>query len=165
MPFGYQTAAAAVVSVLASANTTTAAVNLSGGLSTTVGTIVLNDPEIVAVRKLDFPAVFVRINRKGSEFSELGVDATGYSTRDATVTYDIFAMYMREGMHADHSTGVLQLYRLASNIEGVLEHNQTLSGTALWCRPLGTQFADLPGQGGVTFKTARIELQARYFHR
>ena len=165
MPFGYQTAATAIVNALTNANTSTAAVNLSGGLSTTVSTIIVNDPEIIAIRKLDFPAVIIRVNRMSTEFTEMGVDSSGYSTRDRTVNYDIFAMYMREGMHTDHSTGVAALYRLAQNIEGVLEREQTLSNTALWCRPVSTQFADLPGQGGVSFKIARIDLEARYFHR
>ena len=164
MPFTYQSNATAVLNALNGYNTTTAAVNLSGGLSTTVATIVLNDPEIVAVRKMDMPAIFVRIASKSEEFEDMGPPGPTGSFKRADVEYHIFAIYQREGMHTDHSTGVLQLYRMAQNIEGVFQAEHRLSGTALWCNPETTQFLDVLGEHAV-FKTALITLKARYHFR
>ena len=163
--FDYKANTLAIANVLTNANTTTAAVDLSGGLTTRVKNVYRNDPEVVDMRGDVYPAVFVRINRKEEDFEGLGVTGTNGAFKKAVATYDIIGFYRKDGANSAHANVLLELEVLAKNIEAVLQNEMTLSGTALWCQPVNTEFIGPYGGDNMWIKGIRVELSARYHFR
>lgn len=163
--FDYKGNTRAIFNVLNTANTTTAAVDLSSGLTTRVKNIYRNDPEIVDMRGDIYPAIFIRINRKEEDFEGLGMTGANGALKKAVATYDVIGFYRKDGANSAHSSVLLELEVLAQNIEAVLENELTLSGTALWSQPVGTEFLGPYGGENMWIKGIKIELSARYHFR
>lgn len=165
MPFDYEANLTAVSNVLTNSNTTTSTVDLSSGLTTRVRNIFRNDPGTVSVKLNDYPCLFVRIFSKDEEFASLGVTGPNNNRKFATCRYDVIGLYHKDGSHTAHSSVLTEIYRLAENIEGVFQQELTLSGTALWCQPIRSEFFGPFQSEGQFVKGVVVQLDARYLFR
>ena len=167
MAFDYEANVTAVKNALAGYNTTTSSPDLSSGMTIRVKTVSIDDPAVVGVKWDDLPAVFVQISGGADEFA--GCGPTGPATSNATkfkeVTYDIFGLWGRDGAHSTHKDSLTELYRLAENIEGVLQKEMTLSGTAMYCQPESTSFGSGVNPDGTRVKGVLVALKAKYIFR
>lgn len=165
MPFDYEANVGAIYNALLAYNTTTAAVDLSSGLTTRVKNVYRSDPAIVGLRGDIYPAVFVRVNKKQEEFAGLGMTGPTGARKQATVDYDVIGFYRKDGISGAQSQVLVELERLAENIEGVFQKEVTLSGTALWCQVKDTSFYG-PFQNDETWIKAIVcNLEAKYHFR
>jgi len=168
MAFNYETNVNALVQTLKDYNTTTAAVDLSNGLTTRIESdnIKQHDIEVAGVLGWNLPAVYVRIVNADEEFVGLGITGPSGNKKEKTVKYQIIGIYKREGLESDHADLMTETYRLAKNIEGVLQAELDLSGTALWCNPGRTEFsAALEIDTGAWVKAVVVDVEAKYFFR
>lgn len=165
MPFDYESNVTAMQTVLRNANTTTASPDLSSGLTTRIRNITINDPEVIAVQWDDLPAIYLRIQNSDETFATLGNTGPTANTKFKEATYEVIGMYIRDGAHTAHSTMLLEVYRLAENLEGVFQANLTLSGTALWCNPIDTNFGAFQLGEGVRVKGFVTTVKAKYLFR
>lgn len=167
--FDYKTNLDSVVDALKDYNTSTSSPFLSDGLTTRVDkdNIQSGDPSIAMIRTDRVPAIWVRVANSQEEFASIGVTGPSGNRKYKTVTYDIFAMYAREGGHNRHTSALDEIYKLVQNIEAVFQAELRLSNTALWCQTKNTALANVPldAEGASWIKTAMIELEARYFFR
>lgn len=165
MPFNYLSNLDALVSVLASHNTTTASPNLSGSLSSSVVTIEDRDWEVQQLRVSDVPGVFVRIANSEEEFASLGNTGPAGNRKFKEVHYEILGVYKKDGMTQENSDLARMAYQLAANIEGVLQANVTLTNTALWANPERSDFTPSFQHQGAWLKGVLTRVRARYFFR
>lgn len=165
MPFDYEANTTAVKNALTSHNTTTASPDLSSGLTRRVQNIYIDDPEIVSIRQLTYPCVFVRLSNKDEDYASLGATGPTGNKKTATVVYDLIGLYHKDGAHTAHSGVLTEIYRLAENMEGVFQAETTLSTTALWCNPKKTEFIGPFSSDGIWVKAVLVELEARYLFR
>lgn len=145
MPLEYVTIMNAAVQALQDYNTTTAALYLSQSISTgqlDVSNIMMNDPEVVAVRMDRLPALFVRMSSDDPQEGAIGrPGVTTNRTKSFTkVHMDIVGLCRKDGGRQDFSTLLVDTYNLARNVDGILRHEFTLSGTVMWCRRMRTDF-------------------------
>lgn len=163
--FDYRTNITAIKTVLDAANTTTASPDLSGSLTTRVKNVYLNDPEIVDMRGDIYPAIFIRVNKKDENFEGLGATGPNGALKRADVSYDVIGFYRKDGVNSTHASALSELDKLAQNMEAVFERDFTLSGTALYCQPVTTEFLGPFGGDNMWIKGVRVELSARYLFR
>ena len=165
MRFDYEANVAAVRNVLNTHNTTTAAPDLSSGLTTRVRNVFINDPDVSSVRWNDLPAIFIRIQEADEEAASLGPTGPTAHRKTKFANYEVIGMYVRDGANSAHSAMLTEIYRLAENVEGVFQANITLSGTALWCNPVNTNFGSFGFGDGVRVKGFVTRLTSRYHFR
>jgi hypothetical protein len=167
MPFDYEANLSAVYNCVAQANTTTAAVDLSSGMTTRVSdaNIYKSDPAIVGLRGDIYPAVFVRVNKKTEDFAGIGSTGPARARKQATVLYDIVCFYRKDGAHSKQETVMTELHRFAENVEGVFQQECTLSGTAMWCQVRETNFYGPFSNEQVWIKAVVCNLEAKYHFR
>ena len=165
MPFDYEANVGAVYNVLTNANTTTATVDLSSGLTTRVKNVYRNDPGIVGLRGDIYPAVFVRVNKKTEDFAGMGPTGPAGARKQATVEYDVIGFYRKDGAYGTQQQVLIELERLAGNIEGVFQAEYTLSGTAMFCQAMETNFYGPFSRDEVWIKAVVVTLEAHYFFR
>jgi len=165
VPFDYESNTSVVVRVLSDANTTTANPDLSGGLTTRVAEIINDDATIVGIKWNQLPSVFVWVDSANEEYSSLGVTGPTNNRKFKTVRYNVLGAYRKEGAHSSHAVAMLELYRLAENIEGVFQREMTLSNTAMIVNPVTTDFLPVGELSGVWVKAVMVKLEARYLFR
>jgi hypothetical protein len=167
LPFDYKAHIQTVVDILKAHNTTTAAPALSLSLTTAIvsDNIRADDPEKVRIRGDEYPAIFVRISTKNENFKGLGETGQTRNKKMASVSFDIIGMYQKDGASQAHKDVLLEIYTLARNIEGVFQQEYNLSGTALYCNPLTTNFIPAMENEGSWVKMVLIELNAVYLFR
>lgn len=165
MPFDYEANIGAVYNALLNANTTTASVDLSSGLTSRVKNVYKNDPAVTSVRADSYPCIFVRITSKDEDFGSLGATGVAGNKKLATCSFDVIGLYHKDGVAGAHATVLNEVYKLAENIEGVFQNNLTLSNTAMWCNPKRTEFFGPFQSEGVFVKGVLIQLDARYLFR
>lgn len=165
MPFDYENNILAVVNALNGYNTTTSNPDLSSGLTRRVQNVYRNDPSIVGMRGDIYPCVFVRINRKTEDFAGLGMTGPTRARKEAVANFDVISFYRKDGGHSQHTNVLLEIERLAENIEGVFQAEPTLSGTAMWCQPVTTEFYGPYQNQAMWIKACVINLEARYHFR
>lgn len=165
MPFDYENNLTAVYNALSQYNTTTAAVDLSSGLTSRVKSILKSDPTINPPTSLMLPAVYVMISSKEEEFGGIGLTGPSGARKFANVIYHIFAVYMKDGATDPLGTILTETYRLAENVEGVFQAEMKLSNTALWCNPTKTNFTPSFPNNGSLIKGFLTELEAKYHFR
>lgn len=123
MPWGMYTFTSQIISLLERNNTTTASIDISGGLERRVQLIRRGKVNVTPIPNTQYPAILVRINNKdGDEFDHLG--ACNHK-RDQYANAQIVPVTMN-GTHLDAEG---ENYRLASNIEALLRSKISLSGT------------------------------------
>ena len=124
--------------------------------------VMIGDPLITHIRGDRYPFIFMRLSNSQEEFQSLGTTGARGCKKMKTVSVDIFGFYKRDGASAPYG-GLLQgMHTLARNIEGVIQANATLGGTAMWANPRTTTFANLPMDGGTWVKAVLVEVEARY---
>lgn len=165
MPFDYEANVGAIYNALVAYNTNTAVVDLSSGLTTRVKNIYRNDPAIVGLRGDIYPAVFVRVNKKSEDFAGLGFTGPAGARKTAVVEYDVIGFYRKDGAYGTQAQVLLELERLAENIEGVFQQESSLSGTALWCQCKETNFFGPFQDGEAWIKSVVCNLEAHYQFR
>lgn len=167
MPFEYGTNLTAVYNALVANNTTTSTVDLSSGLTTRipVDSIFKADPETVGIRNYQFPQIFIRINNKAEEYAGLGETGPSGCRKFADISYEVVGLVKKEGAWNTNENQLSEIYTLARNIEGVFQKEMTLSGTALWCNPVRTDFIGPFEGNGIWVKGVSVELVARYMFR
>lgn len=163
--FDYIRVVDAVVSVLEAANTSTSNVYLSLSMSTAVVTIKDADPEVINLAQLKLPGIFVRIADKQSEFGSLGETGPTGNKREADLDIEIIGIVRKTGILNSHRNLLRDAYKLAQNIESVIEKNMTLSGTALWCNPGDTTFSVPVGNDSVVMKACLIKVRSHHLYR
>ena len=163
--FDYDDKAASILAVFTAANTTTSLTYLGEDLSTTVKTVAFEDPEAIAIRWNDIPALFIRIRDSENEQATMGDAAAASRGRHfKTVRYEIFGMYKRDG-RAQSSTNLLsRVYDFARNVDATIANNPTMGNSALWAHVRRTDFGDVVVNGD-TIKGFRVDLEARYFYK
>lgn len=164
MALDYKTKIAGLKAIFVAANTTTASVDLSSGLTTRISddSIFTKDIETASIRATDFPCIFIRATDKSEEFATLGATGNANNYKQADITYQIVGMYRKEGAWSDNASLLDEVYVLASNIESVLRNNATLGGTALWAQPESTSFTSPMENNGIWLKGVEITLKAKY---
>ena len=165
MPFDYSGNLSAVYNALRDYNTTTANPDLSASLSTRVANIYKNDPSIIGLRGDIYPAVFVRVNSKTEDFAGLGTTGYAGARKEAEASYDIIGFYRKDGAVSTQGSVLVNLAKLAGNIEGVFQQEINLSGTALWCQPEDTNFYGPFQTDEVWIKAVVVNLKAKYHFR
>lgn len=165
MPFDYEANITAIYNVLADANTITATVDLSSGLTTRIKNIYKNDPATTSIRQDSYPCVFIRISSKDEEYAGLGATGPTGNKKLATCVYDIIGLYHKDSVITAHSTVLNEVYKMAENIEGVFQQEFTLSNTALWCNSRRSEFFGPFQSEGAFVKGVLIELEGRYLFR
>mgnify|MGYP001561557488 CR=1 FL=1 len=165
MAFDYSGKITALYNVLSNANTTSAAVDLSGGLDERVQRIAMADPAIVNLRNYEFPAVFVKIDDKDEDFEGIGGTGSARELKSADVNFQVVGLYKKYGATTTNDALLADVYRLADNIESVVREEYTLSNTASWCQPAKTDFIG-PFEGeGTLIKGVMITVKAKYYFR
>lgn len=165
MPFDYETNVTMLKTLLDAHNTTTATPDLSSGLTTRVRNVFINDPEVVAIRWNDLPAVFIRIQSSEEEAAALGPTGPSRAHKTKNADYEIIGLYVKDGANSAHSAALTEIYRLAENLEGVFQQEFNLSSTALWCHAASTNFGSFGLGEGVRVKGFLTNLKARYHFR
>lgn len=167
MAFDYAANVTTLVDVLKAHNTSTASPDLSGSLSSRIvdANIVASDPDFQIMRGDRYPMLFVRLSDAQEEFAGIGNTGPTGVKKQKVVSYDIFGFYRKQGAGTSREALLDEVYTLARNIEGVLQANTTLRGTAMWCNPRSATFANMPFDDGVWVKTVLVELEAKYFFR
>lgn len=162
--FEYVTQMAALRDLLIAHNTSTASPDLSGDLDSRINDkdIMIGDPQITHIRGDRYPFLFVRLSNAQEEFQSLGTTGARGCKKAKTLNVDIFGFYRRDGAADKYGDLLQDMYRLARNIEGVVQADPTLGGTALWANPRNTTFANLPMDGGTWVKAVLVEVEARY---
>lgn len=162
--FDYHGEATRIVNILTNANTTTASPYLSQDLSTTVQVIEVNDPEKIALKWRDLPAIYVRITDAQEEFESLGFTGVAGSKKRKTPTFELFGLYAKEGRSQATSSMLEHVYDMARNVEAVFQSEARLSNAALWVNPARTDFGDVI-VNGEAIKGFRIDLVGTYLFR
>ena len=167
MPLNYEDKVSALKTMFVSANTTTASVDLSASLTSRIPdtSIFTDDIETRALQADECPAIFIRVMSKDEDFATLGATGAANNYKQADITFQIVGLYRKDGAWSSNSTLGAEVYRLASNIEGVLRNNVTLSGSALWCQPTGTNFVGPMENNGIWIKGVEVTLKAKYHFR
>lgn len=135
MSFSAKTVRDAIVSILASQNTTTATIDLSTSLRTRVQTVSkgnFKDP----VLNILYPAVKVQVDSISDEFFAIG----NSSKRDITSSYIIRAA--TQAMTPDGAPSAEdECLQLAENLDNILRTYTDLSGTCSYSRITGVDFS------------------------
>lgn len=163
----YKDHLATIKGILVAANTSTASPDLSGSMTTRIpdAGIFAGDIETKSIKAYEYPCVFVRAEDKNEEFVTMGVTGGTGNYKQAEVTYDIVALYRKEGMYSPNETLLEDVYNLARNIEAVIRGNVTLNGTCLWCNPESTNFIGPMENNGIWIKGVSIKVKAKYHFR
>lgn len=164
MSFEYVTNLTALKDQLLAYNTSTASPDLSADCDLRIreDDVHVGDPTLTHIRNDRYPTVFVRLSNASEEFQSIGTTGARGVKKAKTVTYDIFGFYRRDGAATSYGDLLQDAYRLARNIEGVIQADPTLGGTAMWANPRSTQFANIPFDGGTWVKAVLVEVEARY---
>lgn len=164
MSFEYTENLTALKDLLIEHNTSTASPDISADCDLRIreDDIHIGDPTLTHIRNDRYPALFIRLSNAQEEFQSLGFTGARGVKKSKTVTYDIFAFYRRDGASANYGDLLQDAYRLARNIEGVIQADPTLDGTAMWANPKNTQFANIPFDGGTWVKAVLVEVEAKY---
>lgn len=167
MSFSYVTNLGKVINALKEHNTTTASPDLSTGLDIRINNdnILKTDPSIEQPRADRFPAIYVLINNKEEIYESLNAPGPTGAFKKAEVNYDIIGIYGKYGGYSPHSELLDDVYTLAGNIEGVFQAEYNLSGTALWCNPVSTEFSTAMDIGEGFVKAVLVRLTAQYMFR
>jgi hypothetical protein len=163
--FDYTRVLDAIVSVLDAENTSTSNVYLSMSMSTAVHDVHDNDPETVNLAHLKLPAVFVRIAGRQSDFASLGLTGPTGNRRECDVDFEVVGVVKKTGILNTQQNLLRDVYKLAQNIEAVIEKHQTLSGTALWCNPADTQFSVPVGDQSTVMKACMVKVRSHHLYR
>ena len=165
MGFDYNARITNVVNALKDYNSATSSPDLSANLTSRIDDDNIFDRDISAggTKKYRMPCIYVRIANKQEDFAGLGATGiTGGARKEATVIFEIVGLYQKEGAWSTNDALMDEVYNLGANIENVLRQELTLSGTALWCQPLRTDFVG-PFEGeGIHVKGVFVELEAKY---
>ena len=166
MPFDYVTNINKVVTLLQEHNTTTATPDLSVNLTRRIDNdnVRDGDPDIESIKSSELPAVWVRLDSKAEEPASIGETGPSRNRKFADVFYEIFGLYLKEGLHTEDSAHRLEIYNLASNIEGVFQQEFNLGNTALWVHPETTEFKAFQSEGDAV-KGVQVNLKARHLFR
>ncbi len=166
MPFQYVTNLAQVVTLLQDHNTTTATPDLSVNITRRINNdnVREGDPEMESIRARELPAIWVRIDSKSEESASIGETGPSRTRKLADVFYEIFGLYLREGLHTQDASHRTEIYHLATNIEGVFQQEFNLNNTALWAHPETTEFQTFQNDGEAV-KGVLVNLKARYLFR
>ena len=165
MPFDYEANVTAVRSTLRTYNTTTSSPDLSSGMTTRVRTIEIDDPDRIAIRINDLPAVYVRVQAAEEDAAGLGSTGPTGVRKQKNVTYELVGIYHRDGAHSLEAPHLVEVYRFAENLEGVFQAEFRISNTALWCHPKITNFGAIELESGDRIKSFVTTIEARYLFR
>lgn len=163
--FDYLRVLDAIVSVLGANNTSTSNVFLSMSMSTSVVDVHDNDPETVNLAHLKLPAVFVRIAGKQADFASLGDTGPTGNKREADVDFEVIGIVRKTGILNTQKNLLRDVYKLAQNIESVIEKYSTLSGTALWCNPADTTFSVPVADQSAVMKACMVKVRSHHLYR
>lgn len=123
MAWGMYTFTSQIIDLLDRNNTTTASIDISGGLERRVQLIKRGKVDVTPIPNTQYPAVLIQVDTKDpDEFSKLG--ACNHK-RDQYANIRIIPINMN-GKHVD---AVDENYRLTSNIEALLRSKINLSQT------------------------------------
>ena len=143
MPFNTRTVQSALQSVLATANTTTAANDLSASLVRRVQIVEMGRPANRPLAQFQLPAVLVYAKDKDENYDELG---GGTGTRRRIIThFGVLCAVMASPFEGGatqrgHDQVEEQLITLTTNVETVLRNDINLSATVSFQRPMNTEY-------------------------
>lgn len=151
-----KTVRSAIISILESANTTTATVDLSSGLQTRVQQVIAGSPKR-PIGLDSYPLIFVSLAGKSEEQPFLGDSAR----RDITANWNIYCLTCL----ADSATAAEnESITLSDNVESVLRNYIDLSGTVDYSNLEDTEYS-LEDEDSVYVHTARIGMMTRLWGR
>ena len=167
MSFNYGEKIDGIVDILFAHATVTAGPFLSDGLSTPISKdlIMNDDPELRGLRNDQYPAIFVRLSNAEQEFEDIGPPTRTGAFKKKTVIFDVFCFYRREGSLQSNPQLLNEIYKMAENVEAVLNEEYTASGTALWVYPRTTEFLGPFNDATSWVKVAHIQVEGRYHFR
>ena len=161
----YKNILATVRGILVDHNTTTASPDLSASLGSyriDDDSVRIGDPEIQAIEVMKHHSVFVRISDKDEEWAGIGRTGLSGVPVHGLVRFQVVGFFRKDGAVSPHSDMLNGAFNLARNIEGVFREKYTLSGTALWCHPVSTDFYGPFDVSGSWIKTVLIKVEAKY---
>lgn len=166
MGLDYSAQLTALQTIINNHNTTTASPDLSANLTRRVVNVLADDPEVVSLRGDQYPTVFMWIEKNQPRYDEMAaVVGTQNATRRSTLMFNVLGLIRKDGAPSQHSTALTEVYKLAKNLEDVLQTEYNLSGAALWITPKDIDFIGPVGHGGVWVKAVKISLEAEYLYR
>lgn len=169
MPFDYSTNLQAIINALKNYNSAGSSPDLSDGLSDRINNdnILASDPDIdwTAKRADRLPAIYVMIARADESGATIGLTGTTGVRKEKRVEYEVFGIFGKSGGYSPHSELLIDVYKLAKNIEGVFQAEVKLSNTALYCNPVSTEFSPAIDVGDGFAKAVLVRLEAKYLFR
>lgn len=132
----------AIKTILDDANTTTATIDLSGGLATRVRNVSKVHPIRIAQQPSRIPCVTITADRKTVEPLTIGV--TGQGLRKAVFTLQVIGL-CHEPFFTDKNEdqGAENCERLMENIEAILRDNVQLNNNVSWAFPTTVQYDEI----------------------
>lgn len=167
MSFDLLTNLNTLVGVLQDYNTTTASPYLSQSLSTKIldENIMAGDPEVLFTPNQELPAIYVRVLSKEASHVAIGPSGPSGHRKECDIVFEIVGLYGREAGYQSPQDTTNEVYKMAQNIEGVLEAEYRLSNTAMWTNPGTATFQGPFDVSGGHMKTVAIELTTKYQYR
>jgi hypothetical protein len=166
MAFDFEARLTNIVTALKDNNATGATYDLSAGLTVRVSNdniIPTRSDKVRPTWRGDrFPAIFVRVPQAKQEFLTLGgMSGVQNAKKQMIVTYSIVGFVGLEGAHKGIDVLDTEMRILAKNIGGIIDRENTASGTALWVMPVSYTF-DYEDVGGSLVGSLMVELEGKY---
>ena len=152
-----------IKSILDTANTTTAAVDLSGGLSTRVRSVQKIHPLRIAQQPSLIPCVTITTDSKTVKPLTIGNQSVGL--REAIMGFDIIGITYEPFITNNYEDqGSENCERLMENIEEILRNNVTIQSNVAWHFPTNVQYDEirLDEQSHLRAGIMRIECKIHY---
>lgn len=152
-----------IKSILDTANTTTAAVDLSGGLSTRIRSVQKIHPLRIAQQPSLIPCVTITTDSKTVKPLTIGNQSVGL--REAIMGFDIIGITYEPFITNNYEDqGSENCERLMENIEEILRNNVTIQSNVAWHFPANVQYDEirLDEQSHLRAGIMRIECKIHY---
>lgn len=149
MPLDYRNILTTITDIL-SANTAT----LDDSMTTAPRIIRRGDPNNIPVQVTQYPAIFVQLNSKAEDFSQIG-----QRSKDITLNFNVYGLVQ---LSTSNDNSDREIHNLARNIETVLRtaNGVILSNTVLFCNPKNCNF-DTAFKEGIWLSSALIDVECK----
>jgi hypothetical protein len=155
-----------IKSILDTANTTTASVDLSGGLDTRVQRVLKIHPFKIPVQPIFYPWVSMYVEEKDIEQVTLGTGSNQTSAlRKAELVINL-ACAVQEPIISDinEDQSDENVERLMENVEEIIRANHDLNSSVSWCFPDVAEYHDEPWDERTFIRGAVLPLRCKVFY-
>lgn len=148
-------------SICDTANTTTAAYDLSTGLATRVQKVLKVNPARIMPQASFFPWVTITTDKKGIEHAGMARDQIT-AKRDGEITFSVVgAVWEQNVTDATVDDADEEIEQLMENVEEVLRRNFRLNNTVLWTKAEETTYHSLQLDEQTHMRVGVLNLKAK----